>query len=136
MERNSKLKNYVCDLFRWAIRDQIDAFKEEQFTESGLLPCAFTGWLIPYQLADVDHGEPYFATLVFDFLRIAKVVKIPTDEVELARLLKRWRAYHAKHAKLRISWKVANRASRDKDFPAWKELDCLRVTTDMATSGR
>jgi hypothetical protein len=73
-------------------------------------------------MCHIDHEEPQFARLAFDFLKkrawaVQDLVEHDVDHFHIAD----WVKYHKEHAKLRAVYSKANQRRVD-DVPDWQEL--------------
>jgi hypothetical protein len=107
----------ALDAMRWAIRDQVVAFRAAKLNPSGNV-CEVTGTPITPADAHVDH-EPPFRVLVADFLAqwsvaLADVRVMPTADRETVTVLAdaslrvAWQEYHRANAGLRLVSREAN----------------------------
>ena len=97
--------------FRAAVQDQTSSVMDAAFTEACQIVCPMSGELITRGTAHVDHAPPKFADLVQAWL-IDMGMRL--DEITLAddpqggavmqagSRLDSWRAFHSKHAQLRV----------------------------------
>ena len=116
------LFNYIQDIFRLTINDQIREFKKLLFENKTHVECAITKLSIPIVLCDIDHEPPLtFARLVYDFLRDNFPKGLITINPDDIALMDNWRKYHKEHCKLRATYSVANRC-QEKIFPNWFDL--------------
>jgi hypothetical protein len=106
----------ALDGLRWAVRDQIRAFRESALVDGAR--CAVTGVTLAGEATHVDH-DPAFLVLVDDFLQsrglgLADVSVEPTADGEIITVLadealaQAWADYHRANAHLRLVTQSAN----------------------------
>lgn len=115
-------KRQVHRVCRSMVRRQISLFRDAAFGPLDAIHCAYTGELIEWQDADVDHAPPNtFEVLVDNWL---KSLGISYEDVEIVPspnyqeeskfldpvLAQTWPQYHQEHAKLRVVSAFANRS--------------------------
>jgi Protein of unknown function (DUF3223) len=111
-----------ADLVRHAMRaaivDQILAFKNSVFDVQPNVPCAVTGEPCTREDAHIDHAPPVFLELAqrfaeqsggYDTIRVSEggdgqIGRCLAD----LKQLRRWQAFHAQHARLRVVTRLAN----------------------------
>ena len=59
------LFTYIQDLFRMAVRDQVENYRNSLFGGGEYVECSITRLRVPKSLCDIDHAPPLtFADLV------------------------------------------------------------------------
>lgn len=103
--------------FRYATMWHTMEYKKARFAGKSTTKCEISGEDVRWDFCHVDHAYPLtFAQLVFDFLKSEGLRRedVQTyaveDEARLAddALVARWRAYHEKHAVLRLTDPTVN----------------------------
>jgi hypothetical protein len=116
----SSARRDALSALREAVADQITGFKKSAFAGKTEVPCAVRGTLTSYRDAHVDHIPPRtYAALVAGWLRqegiglLNVAVTPPADNQVLTEMtdwqqIESWRAFHGKHARLRVVCWEAN----------------------------
>jgi hypothetical protein len=115
-------RSRVMKACRYAIRDQIKAFRAKAFDHAITQTCALSGMPIVPTDCDVDHIPPAtFEALVDAWLRCnqldeSDIALVPVvgyeqpDKWEDTFLEENWREYHRTHARLRILHQTIHRS--------------------------
>lgn len=126
--RNAKAR--VVKACRWAIRSQIEQFRQKVFGTLATIECPVSGQQIAPSDSDVDHIPPRtFDALVNAWLKSLGMIHedvalVPVvgyeqpDRWEDEFLRENWCEYHRTHAHLRVIHSAANRSNVRKDANA------------------
>lgn len=99
---------------RFAVETQVTSFKDTAFAGAEKTECALTGALLGKDEVHVDHASPdTFEALVSRFMTEERldpddppatraIDNVPGRQLVEEGLAERWRAFHARYAKLRI----------------------------------
>ncbi|HLE05409.1 MAG TPA: DCL family protein [Anaerolineales bacterium] len=103
---------------RWAVRPQVETFRESAFEKTATLTCPVSGETLAPGNSHVDHDPP-FRNLVDAFLQdigreLGSLLVLPTLDGETITelvepdVIEAWQRFHAWHASLRIVSAKAN----------------------------
>jgi hypothetical protein len=115
----SRHRQDVVSALRALVDPQVSAFRVASFRGRSMLNCAISGISVTFGACHVDHYDPFFDTLVSQFmtargLTFAAIAVAPTADGQTVnalvdqQLAQLWVEYHAAHARLRITTAVDN----------------------------
>lgn len=115
---------------RWEIKSQILAYRNSEFGKNPDQFCAITGERLEWGSVHVDHFPDAFDDLIWNFclerkIYIADVVLVDLGEykeISDAGIKAAWRAYHLKHAKLRLTTPKANTSATKPSSKPWHSI--------------
>lgn len=111
VDLNQHPNSYYHKIFRTAVRDQTEAFRNHDLQQNGLHICPVSGQLLTQDNTQVDHCGPAFKDLVQGWLHehglsSLSALEVIEDDDAAPRLpleLERsWQLYHLQHARLRL----------------------------------